>query len=69
MRNMVSAVDETQTKELFKQAVVELLQERRAEFYELFIEALEDVGLANAIREGRRNEFVSETYINAILTE
>ena len=66
---MVSAVDETQTKELFKQAVVELLQERRAEFYELFIEALEDVGLANAIREGRRNEFVSETYINAILTE
>jgi hypothetical protein len=35
----------------------------------MVVEAIEEIGLANAIREGRRNEFVSEEQITAILAE
>jgi hypothetical protein len=31
------------------------------------LEAIEEIGLANAIREGRRDEFVGEDQILAIL--
>ncbi len=46
-------INEAQAKELLKQIVVELLKEKRELFHEIIAEALEDVGLANAIREGR----------------
>jgi hypothetical protein len=65
---MEAMVNEAQTKTLLKQVILELLQNRRSEFYELVIEAMEEVGLANAIREGRQDEFVSEEQIQAILT-
>ncbi|MBT9149608.1 MAG: hypothetical protein AAGB97_07985 [Dehalococcoidia bacterium] len=45
-------LDETQIKELFKQAFVELLQERRDLVYELFAEIVEDFALVSAIKEG-----------------
>ena len=56
-----------ETKDLLRQVLIELLQERRAEFHELVVEAIEEVALANAIRAGRRNEFVSEDEIRAVL--
>ena len=65
---MEATINEMQTKALLRQVVLELLQEKRSEFYDLMLEALEEIGLANAIHEGRRDEFVSEDYINAILT-
>jgi len=45
---------------LLRQVLIELLQKRRSEFHELVIEAIEEVALANAIRAGRKNEFVGE---------
>lgn len=47
-----TALDETQIKELFKQAFVELLQERKDLFYELVVEIVEDLALLGAIKEG-----------------
>jgi chloramphenicol O-acetyltransferase len=64
---MQVTINEIEAKELFKEVVLELLQEKRSEFYELVIEAMEEIGLANAIREGRQNDFVSEEEIRAIL--
>jgi hypothetical protein len=64
---MELTISETQVKELLKQALVELLQERRDLFYEVLLEAMEEAGLANAIHEGRCNELVSEEQIAAIL--
>ena len=64
---MELTIDETKAKELLKQIMVELVEEKRDLFYEIIVEALEEIGLANAIREGRRNEFVPETEIMAIL--
>ena len=51
--------DKNQLKEVFKQALAELLQERRGLLYDAFTEVLEDIALANAIKEGEETEIVS----------
>jgi len=54
---------EAQIKELFKQAIRELLQERGEEFYELFLDVLEDVAMTRAIQDGEPSEPVSKTEV------
>lgn len=56
-----------ETKELFKEALAELMEERRDFFLDVVWEAIEEIGLANAIREGRQNELVGTDQISAIL--
>ena len=63
----MTVLTEEQTKNLLRQVLVELFEERKSEFHKLIIEAIEEVALANAIRAGRKNEFVSEDEIQAIL--
>ncbi|NEQ45076.1 MAG: hypothetical protein F6K00_16535 [Leptolyngbya sp. SIOISBB] len=63
---MQLALDDYQTKELLKEVLVEILQEKREVFYELILEALEDVGMAKAIEEGEETEFVDTSDIQAI---
>jgi len=60
-------INEKQAKALLKEVLIELLEEERDLFFEVMLEAIEEVGLANAIREGRQNEFVSEEQILAVL--
>ncbi len=55
--------DKNQLKEVFKQAFAELLQERRDLLYDVFTEVLEDIALANAIREGEKTEIVSREQV------
>ena len=50
---------ETNVKALFKEAVVEALQERQDWLYDLFMEVLEDFALVKAIQEGESDERVS----------
>jgi len=57
---MELTISEAQAKMLLKEVVIELVQEKRELFFEFIVEAMEEIGLANAIREGRQNEFVSE---------
>lgn len=64
---MELTLNEVQAKSLLKEIVLELFQERRDWFSEIMVEALEEIGLANAIQEGRRDEFVDEEQIRAIL--
>ena len=54
------SLEDKRIKDLIKQALLELFQERRDLFRDLFEELLEDVGLANAMREGEKSEIVSE---------
>jgi len=63
----IASFNETQIKELFKQAMVELLQERKDLFYDLFAEVLEELGLVNAIKEGESSEAVSRTVVFRVL--
>ena len=61
------SLDEKQFKILLKQTLIELFDERRDMFSAIVVEALEEIGLANAIREGRKNEFVSEEESQSVL--
>ncbi len=63
------SLDEERIKELLKQAMVELLEERKDYFYELFAEVIEDAGLASAIREGEDSGAVDRSEVFGILDE
>ncbi len=52
--------DEKRIKELLKEAVTEVLSERRDLFYELMSEVIEDFAMANAVEEGKNTDSVSE---------
>lgn len=54
-------------KELIKASLIELMSENKFFFKEIFSEIFEDVGMVNAIREGRDNDFVDEKNIMNIL--
>ena len=66
---MELTLDERQAKSLLKEIFIELLQEKRELLMEIILEAIEEIGLANAIREGRKNQLVSEESILAIIEE
>ena len=55
--------EQTQIKELFKQAILELLQERKEEVYDVFLEVLEEISLTKAIEEGEQTELVSKAEV------
>lgn len=64
---MELTINDEKTKELLTEVLIEMMQQRREVFYEIFREALEDVGLANAISEGRKNNFVDEVAITKLV--
>jgi hypothetical protein len=59
--------DDQKTKELFKQAMLELLEERKEIFYELFADVIEDAILVHAIREGESTDAIDRAEIRHIL--
>jgi len=61
------SLEEERIKELFKQAMLELFQERKDILYDLFAEVLEDMALVNAIREGESTETVSREEVFQVL--
>jgi vacuolar-type H+-ATPase subunit D/Vma8 len=65
--NAVMSLNDTRTKELLTEVMVDLIKNKRDVLHEIMLEALEEVGLANAIMEGRENDFVSEDEIFSIL--
>lgn len=52
-------IDDTQIKQLFKTALVEVLEERADLFHQVFLEAWEDMGLARAIEKGLQTETIN----------
>ncbi len=64
---MNTVTQDKHVKDLFKQAMLELMTERRDEFYDLFTEALEDILLVKAIREGEKSPTVSKVDVLRVL--
>lgn len=64
---MELTISDEKTKELLTEVLIEMMENKRDIFREIFLEALEEVGLANAIREGRQSDFVSEDSVMNIL--
>jgi hypothetical protein len=52
-------IDESRLKELFKEALVEVLEERQELMRAFIEEALEDIALARAIEEGEGSPAIS----------
>ena len=61
------SVEEVYLKDLLKQAILELVQERRDVLQDVLVETLEDLALARAIEEGESTEVVSKAEILQIL--
>ena len=59
--------DESRLKEVFKTAIIEVLEERKTLLSDLFGEALEDFALVNAIKEGETTKAASKEEIFRIL--
>ena len=64
---MELSISDEKTKEFLTEILIDLIKNRRDLFSDIIQEALEEVGLANAILDGRKNEFVSEEHIFSIL--
>ncbi|MCK4223654.1 MAG: hypothetical protein KAX39_00645 [candidate division Zixibacteria bacterium] len=64
---MELSISDEKLKGIIKEAIIEIIKEKRKVFYEIILEAIEEVGLANAIREGRKNKFVGEDRILKML--
>jgi len=60
-------VNEDKLKELIKDALIEMMSEKKELFQEILLEAIEEAGLINAIKEGRKNKFVEEERIMKLL--
>jgi hypothetical protein len=65
--SMELSISDEKTKELLTEVMIELLKNKRDLIYDILLEALEEVGMANAIAEGRKNEFVSEEEVFSLL--
>jgi hypothetical protein len=64
-----ATLDEARLKDLFKTAIIEVLEERRDLIRDLLEEAIEDIALAHAIEEGERGERVSRQDVFEILED
>lgn len=60
-------LDTGSLKALVKEAVVEALEQQHEVLYDVVAEALEDIAMAHAIREGDQGDYVSRDEIFSIL--
>jgi hypothetical protein len=63
LKMAIKESDENLLKDIVKQAMIELLDERKDLFYSLVAEVIEDAALVRAIREGETSAYVSRSNI------
>ena len=66
---METIIDEERIKELFKSALIEVLEERKEFLHELLTEVIEDIALGRAIQEGEDTAPVSKQEVMKLLDE
>ena len=67
MTQLTLSIEETRVRELLKELLLELIETRRDVFQDILLEAVEDAGLIEAIREGEGTDRVDRDEIMAIL--
>ncbi|MBD1921381.1 hypothetical protein H6F77_09795 [Microcoleus sp. FACHB-831] len=60
-------IDESKLKDMLKIALIEIIKEEKEMFSELLAEAIEDIALENAIKEGENTDSVSKEAIFKML--
>jgi len=66
--DMETISDSGKLKEIFKQAIIEAIEEKKEVVHDLLVEALEDVAMIRAIQEGEDSGFVGRDEIFGILS-
>ena len=64
---MQTLIDDGKLKQLLKEALIEAIEEKRNVFYDLIVDALEDIAMLRAIQEGEHTETVSKQEVFNIL--
>lgn len=64
---MKISINDDKTKEILTEIMIDIIKNRKDLFYDLIVEAIEEIGLANAIQEGRQDEFIEEETIFSLL--
>lgn len=59
--------DSAKLKELFKQAIIEAMEEKKDVVHDLLVEAMEDLALIHAIQQGEETESASRDEVFSIL--
>ncbi len=50
---MQTVMDEGRLKQVVKEALVEMLEEKQNIFHDIIVDAMEDIGLSRAIQDGQ----------------
>ena len=67
MNQLTLSIEEHRVRELLKELLLERIETRRDVFQDILLEAIEDAGLLEAIKEGEGSESVDRDEIMAIL--
>ena len=66
---MQTLIDDDKLKQLLKEALIEAIEEKRNLFYNLIVDAVEDIAIVRAIQEGENTETISKEEIFNILED
>ncbi len=50
---MQTVIDEGRLKQVFKEALIEMLEEKQSLFHDIVVDAMEDIALSRAIQKGQ----------------
>ena len=64
---MESSIDHSELKEIFKQAIIEAMEEKRDLVHDLLVEAMEDLAMIHAIEQGEETEPANRDEVFGIL--
>ncbi len=64
---MEALIDDSKIKKLFKQAIIEAIEEKKDVVHDLLVDAMEDIAMIRAIQEGENTDSVSKKEIFDIL--
>ncbi len=64
---MQTLIDDDKLKQLLREALIEAIEEKRDLFYDLIVDAVEDIATVRAIQEGEDTETISKQEVFNIL--
>lgn len=66
---MEKTINKKDLKPLIRETIAEMIRDNNDDIKELIYEAIEDRALANAVKDGRKNDYVAEKQIMKILNK
>ncbi len=66
---METLIDDEKLKDLFKQAIIEAIEEKKDAVHDLLVEAMEDLAMIHAIQEGEDSKTASRKEVFKVLED